>query len=69
MTWKLARLIDRQKSFNSLDKHKEVLAEELSIIERLRTFVSKDDDFKRLSEKHKKQILSGNWRVGKLGLI
>jgi len=65
ITWKLSGLIERQKSFASLDEHKKVLDEELSTIESLRTSLSKYDDFELLNEKHKKQILLGKWRVGK----
>lgn len=64
-TWKLAGLLDRQKSHVSIQEHKAILEQEKVQIENLKSVVSQSEDFTQLSEKQKKRILEGKWRGGK----
>ena len=64
-TWQLAGLIDRQKFYASSSQALEKLSDEKKIIEKLKSEISKSNQFCAYSDKQRKQLLRGAWRTGK----
>lgn len=62
--WMLGGLCDRQGAHVSVDEHKEKLKAEKRQIEELRTQLKASPHLENYTEKQKKQLLNGNWRIG-----
>lgn len=63
MTWHLGGLSDRQKFSVSSEEGRSVQASEKLTIEQLRSSIAKSPHFQAYSDKQRKKLLLGDWRV------
>jgi hypothetical protein len=63
-TWCLGGLIDRQQFHVSTEQGREVLASEKTRIEELRANIEASPEFLGYSDKQRRKLLEGEWRIG-----
>ena len=64
-TWQLGGLSDRQRSHASTQEGHDVLAREKSQIEALQSEIEMFPQLSEYTDKQRKKLLSGEWRIGK----